>query len=322
MESKVKDANIIVTGANGGIGIEVVKQLIELHPKRIVLACRSQEKANDVAKYIDGGSTVIEPLGGFDMNNFHSIKSAVKQLHQGEKFDIVFLQSGGMVVSDKFRFVEVNGIRVERTVHQNAIGGWLTVQCLLELNLIQDDARVVFAGGEGARGIPRMIRKPDFRTRAELIDYISSASGDYNALDAIGVSKMVSALLIQKLAEIDMNRSYVWFSPGLTGGTKGLDALENPKRFVMKHIGFPIMQLFGIAQGPVKAAEKYIRCLNAEIGQSGDLIGAPEGKALGKLVDQKPMNAALTNHQLVEGIWELVMQLYPEAIQKHRAITH
>ena len=129
-------------------------------------------------------------------------------------------------------------------------------------------------------------------------------------MDAIGVSKFVSALITQKLAETDRTRSYIWFSPGLTSGTNGLDALKNPKRFIMKRIGFPLMRLMGFAQGPEKAAEKYVRCLNGELGITGELIGAPEGKALGKLVDQKPMNTSLTNHQMIDGLWSFITQVY------------
>ncbi|MCP4100786.1 MAG: hypothetical protein GY750_05080, partial [Lentisphaerae bacterium] len=43
--------------------------------------------------------------------------------------------------------------------------------------------------------------------------------------------------------------------------------------------------------------------------KNGDLIGAPEGKALGKLVDQKPMNSALTNHQFRDVFWEITNEV-------------
>ena len=42
----------------------------------------------------------------------------------------------------------------------------------------------------------------------------------------------------------------------------------------------------------------------------GSLIGAPEGKAIGKLVDQKPMNPALTNYQLINTFWSEVVSNY------------
>ena len=168
MESRILDANILITGANGGIGTEVVKQLLTYKPRRIVLACRTKEKAESVLKQLPESSTQIEAVGGFDMNDSIAIKTAINDLPGDQKFDIVFLQSGGMVVSNRFEFVTVNGTTIERTVHQNAIGGLLTVKYLEELDLIHRNARIVFAGGEGARGIPKLIQKPDFKTRAEI----------------------------------------------------------------------------------------------------------------------------------------------------------
>ena len=310
MENRIKGASILVTGANGGMGVETVKILVKKGAKRIALACRTDEKAREPITLIPHSDGILEPYGGFDMLDGEKIRTAVSKL-PNSKFDIVFLQAGGMVVADSFQFVEVNGKRIERTIQQNAFGGLLTLQHLTAAGLLAENARIVFAGGEGARGIPRLIRKPDFKTKEELLDYVTSASGEYNALDAIGVSKLVSALLIQKLAEQDPSRSYVWFSPGLTGGyEEGLDAMRNPKKFMMKYIGFPVMRLIGLAQGPVKAAEKYVASLNGDYGKSGDLIGAPEGKALGNLVDQKPMNPALTNYQLIDALWNFTHELY------------
>ena len=43
-----KDQTFFITGANGSIAIEVVKQLIAKQAKRIVLACRTAAKANDL----------------------------------------------------------------------------------------------------------------------------------------------------------------------------------------------------------------------------------------------------------------------------------
>ena len=315
MESSIKGASILVTGANGGIGMETIKQLIGKKAARIVLACRTSEKAAWAKAQMPATSeTVLEARGGFDMNSIRSIENAVNALADGGKFDIVFLQSGGMVVADHFQFLDVNGLKIERTIHQNAIGGYLTIKCLEERNLLNPGARIIFAGGEGARGIPGMIDRPVFRDVADFRTYLIEGAEKYNALNAIGVSKFASALLVQKLATLGSDREYVWFSPGLTAGTRGLDQVPNPKRFFMKRIGFPLLQLLGFAQGPEQAAQKYVACLAGEYGSNGDLIGAPEGKALGKLVDQKPMNPSLTNHLLRDAFWEIISKTYGEFI--------
>ncbi|MBD81495.1 MAG: hypothetical protein CL840_21430 [Crocinitomicaceae bacterium] len=306
MEHKVKNASIILTGANGRIGLETVKQLIKLSPKRIVLACRTIEKATEAIKKIEKSAVKLEPFGGFDMNNRDSIANAVAGLPEKEKFDIVFLQSGGMVVADDFQFINANGKKIERTIYQNVFGGYNTVLELKKQGLLADNARIVFAGGEGARGIKGMIKKPEFKHPEEINQYIYSGNGSYNDLNAIGVSKFMSALLVQKLAVLDKQHTYVWFSPGLTAGTKGLINVPQPKRFVMEKVGFPMIQLFGLAQNPRLAAKKYADCLDGKYGKNGDLIGAPEGKALGKLVDQKPMNKGLTNRQFRDTFWKII----------------
>lgn len=239
------------------------------------------------------------------MNNIKSIKVAVSNLDREKPFDIVFLQSGGMVVSNDFQFVKTNNAKIEKTVFQNVLGAYSTLKYLFENNLIAKNTRIIFPGGEGARGLPKLIKKPAFKNTAEIEKYIHKGLGNYKDIDALGVSKFMSGLLVQKLASIDLNHEYIWFSPGLTSRTNGLRDVKNPKRFILEKIGFPIMELFGLAQSPVKAAEKYVTCLNGEYGQSGDLIGAPEGKAIGKLVDQKPMNPGLTNSQFIETFWNI-----------------
>lgn len=309
MQNNIKNMSILVTGANGGIGMETIKLLVQADAARIVLACRSQAKAESTKGKLQGfGSTNLEAAGGFDMTQEESIRKAVERLPSGQQFDIVFLQSGGLVAGDSFQFVHARGMQVERTIFQNTLGGYLTLKYLEARQLIRPGARIVFAGGEGARGIPGMIQKPVFTSVADFQSYVSEGRAKYNDLNAIGISKFASALLVQKLAAVGMDREYVWFSPGLTGGTKGLDSVPGPKRILLKHIGFPIMRLLGLAQSPAQAAAKYVACLAGEHGRNGDLIGAPEGKALGKLVDQKPMNPCLTNHLLRDAFWEMTQR--------------
>ncbi len=309
MKNKMSNARVFITGANGGIGKEVVKLLIDKKVKSITLACRTKDKAEKVRTELQNNHTVLEAFGGFDMNNKIAIKGAVEQMNGNDPFDIVFLQSGGMIVGENFQFIESDGQKIERTIYQNTIGAYITLKFLLENNLVAKNARVVFPGGEGARGVKGFIKKPDFTSVKKMISYINSGSEIYKDFDALGVSKFMSGLLVQKLAEIDNEKEYVWFSPGLTAGTSGLQNVPNPKRFFMEKLVFPFMMLIGLAQSPKQAAKKYVECLEGSHGESGDLIGAPDGKALGKLVDQKPMNSGLTNHQFIETFWDIAVKV-------------
>ena len=306
------NANIFITGPNGGIGLETVKILTQKKVGKIALACRTIEKAEwtkaELLKQHDT-TTELNPYGGFDMADEKAIQLAVSQIPQGEVFDIVFLQAGGMVVGDSFQFVYSNGAQIEKTIYQNVIGAYLTLKYLDQRGLIAHNARIVFPGGEGARGIKGMIKKPSLHSVEELKTYVFEGLGEYKDLDALGYAKFMSGLLVQQLAELDHERTYVWFSPGLTSGTNGLRDVPNPKRFLFERIGFPLMNLFGMAQSPKQAAKKFVDCLDGKHGKSGDLLGAPEGKALGEIVDQKPMNAGLTNYQFRQAFWQIVVVL-------------
>ena len=308
MKKNIKGARIFMTGANGSIGKEVVKLLIKEEAASIVLACRTEEKAQSVISDMPNSSTKLEPFGGFDMADENAIGQAVNQLGDAA-FDIVFLQSGGMVVANDYQFIESKDQKIEKTIFQNVMGPYLTMKLLFEKHLISKNTSIIFPGGEGARGIKGLIKKPVFNFPEDLMFYIENGSVNYSDIDALGVSKFMSALLVQKLALLDNDRTYLWFSPGLTSGTKGLSNVPNPKRFIMEKIGFPLMTRLGLAQKPEQAAQKYVDCLKGKYGESGSLIGAPEGKALGKLVDQKPMNPALTNYQLISTFWTKVVEV-------------
>ena len=311
MNSKVKNASILITGANGGMGKETVKLLMQGGAKRVILACRTQGKAEETKLTLEKeikSSTALEPFGGFDMNNPAEIEKAVQRLPQGKQFDTVFLQAGGMIVSSDFQFTDTEAGKIEKTIFQNVLGGYLTLMELEKQGSIAENARIVFAGGEGARGVPGFMPKPEFKSVEEFTSYVHSGAGKYVDLNALGMSKFSSALLVQKLASFNDGREYVWFTPGLTARTNGLQNVPNPKRFLFENIGFPLMELIGFAQGPKAAAQKYFNCLDGKYGANGDLIGAPEGKAVGKLVDQKPMNAALTNHQLRDAFWDITVK--------------
>lgn len=308
--------SILITGANGGLGFETAKLLTAKGFDRILLAGRSLGKVQQAKSELDGlasAGTVISAAGGFDMNDPESIQNAVLALPHNEKFDVVFLQAGGVVFKDDYQYVTYNHTKVERTLFQNAIGGYITLINLMKNGLLAENARVVFAGGEGARGIPGMIEKPEFRSAKDFMNYVSGTGKQpaYNPMNAIGVSKLVSALIVQKLARSGDGNKYVWFTPGFTHGTQGLAAMPAVKRFVMEKVMFGISGLLGFSQSPKQGAEKFAASLLGLIGSNGDVLGAPEGKVLGEITDQKPMNPTLTDQTIIDEFWDLLQSIYP-----------
>ena len=86
---------------------------------------------------------------------------------------------------------------------------------------------------------------------------------------------------------------------------------------MLERIGFPIMAALGLAQSPRDGARKYADCLIGKIGRDGDVIGAPAGKALGPLTDQKPMNPAFENDALAEVVWSIATDIAADLDQAH-----
>ena len=309
--------SILVTGANGGMGQATCRLLVNHGFSRIVMAGRSEPKVFAARNYVlsktqPGWGVVVEAAAGFDMNDPSRIESSIKELSHGEPFDLVFLQAGGAIFATDFQTVEWNGKKVEKTVFQNVVGAHVTLSLLKKHNLLTDGVRVVFAGGEGARGIPGVMEKPNFATPAALRKYVLADFGraKYNAKNAVGVSKFLGAIWVLKVAELEADAmSVIWFTPGLTYGTQGLDELPPVKRWVIKNVAFGLMRLLGKAQSPEDGARKFLDCLTSKIGVNGDLLGSPEGKTLGALVDQTPMNEAFSNLALREEFWAVLEEI-------------
>lgn len=310
----LENKHVFITGANGGMGLETSKLLAQEKLASLTLAARTEEKAQFAKKEVQrvGSKIEVNAVFGFDMNKPEEIEKATDRLDSSRQFDIIFFQVGGVFFGNDYQYVNYNGMRIEKTLFQNTIGSYITLSNLRSKGLIAKNARVVFAGGEGARGIPGMIEKPVFTSTEEFENY-SHGIGElkkYNMMNAIGVSKLASALLTQKLAQQEDGITYVWFTPGLTHGTNGLAKASPIQRFFMEKVMFGISGLLGFSQGPKKGAEKYLKALSGEYGINGDVLGSPEGKVLGKIVDQKPMNPSLTDQQLIDGFWNMLEEVY------------
>ena len=315
MTTSTTNTNIFITGANGGMGLETAKILASKNVNSITLATRSEAKAQFAKTEVASVSskTQLVAAAGFDMTDPDAIERAVDDLNGDTLFDVIFFQVGGVFFTKDYPYVNHNGLQIEKTIFQNAIGAYITLQNLERRGLVADDARIIFAGGEGIRGIPGMIEKPEFSSVEAFRNYVfgNGSLPKFNMMNAIGVSKLALAYIVQKLAQQDNGKSYIWFSPGLTHGTNGLKAASPVKRFFMEKIGFGISGLLGLSQSPHAGAVKYVDSLLGKYGGNGDVLGAPDKKVLGPITDQKPMNTTITDPALIDSFWEILQDLYP-----------
>ena len=309
---------ILITGANGAMAKETIKHLIEEGCDDIVMAVRTKSKGEiaraEILKDTNAETENLSVVEGFDMNKPNEIIDAVGKLKGEAPFDVVFLAAGFAVFGDDYQHVEHNGKKVEKTVFQNLVGSHVVFNELKKTSLLKKGARIVLAGGEGARGIKGMIEKPDFPTVKSLRDYVylnPKSLPKYNPMNAIGVSKFVGALWTKKVASLEKdNLEIVWFSPGMTAGSEGLKKLPFLKRYVFKMM-FGMMQWFGKAQTAAQGGKKFADCLLGKVGKHGELIGAPEGKMLGEYTEQSPLNPILDSEELRETFWDMLQEIVP-----------
>lgn len=307
----------LITGANGAMAQETIKHLIKNGHRDIVMATRSKTKGESAKNKILKDIGFIKNLNltvvpGFDMNKPLEIKKAVSLLKKHLPFQVVFLAAGFAVFEENYQSINYNGKKIEKTIFQNLIGSHIVFNELEKSKLLDKKARIVLAGGEGARGIKGMIDKPEFSSSKELREYIflkSNKLPKYNPMNAIGVSKFVGGLWIKKMAELNShNFDFIWFSPGLTSGSAGLKSLPILKRVIFAGM-FKIMNLIGKSQSPKKGGEKYADCLLGKIGTNGKLIGAPKGKTIGKYTEQTALNPLLNSKELRDELWKILQEI-------------
>ncbi len=301
---------VLITGANGGLGLATTIGALR-EGASVVLACRSLDKAEAARELAvtKTGASADRALaaGGFDMLDVQAIDHAVQALPD-RPYDVVFLQAGGWVWSDEVQTTSLGGIAIERTVVKNVLGAHATLRALWDTGRLAPHCRVVIIGGEGARGVPGGIAKPEFDSVEDFERYLAgdwTGRPPYVPVDALGVAKFCAALWAQSVAARTDDLEVVWFTPGLIGGTGGTAGMPAWKEFAFQRLAFPIIVALGKAQWPEAAAAKCLRCLAGEVGQHGDLLGAPEGTALGPITDQKPMNELFTDPNFQQALWRV-----------------
>lgn len=300
---------VLITGANGGLGLATAVGVLR-EGASVVLACRTQAKADGArdraTAQAPNSVERAEAAGGFDMLDPAGIHAAVQALPSAP-FDVVFLQAGGWVVADGMQTVELGNTTVERTVAQNVVGAHVTLRALWESQRLAPGARVVMIGGEGARGVPGGIAKPHFTDLQDFQRYLSgdgTGRGPYVPVDALGAAKFCAALWVKHLARHTHGAfEVVWFTPGLIGGTGGTRGLPAWKELVFQRVAFPLLVMLGKAQWPAAAAAKCVDCLAGRVGDHGELIGAPEGTALGPLTEQTAMHPLFTDERFQQALW-------------------
>ncbi|MEM7274738.1 MAG: SDR family NAD(P)-dependent oxidoreductase [Actinomycetota bacterium] len=137
----------LVTGANSGLGFEAARQLADLGYASIVLACRTQEKADAArAELVD--LTGVDPFDTLvvDVAEIASSQAAADELvARNARFDSVLLNAG-MVPDVLDRTTD----GIEMSFASSLVGHHIIATALLGAGLINDDGVVILVGSEAA----------------------------------------------------------------------------------------------------------------------------------------------------------------------------
>ncbi|KIK61666.1 hypothetical protein GYMLUDRAFT_165742 [Collybiopsis luxurians FD-317 M1] len=137
INSDLSGKTVMVTGANSGIGFEAAKHFAKMNAARLIIVCRSVEKAKESIKQIEAetGYKNAEPMA-LDLGDFRTISESVTQAIESlDRLDILVENAA---ISTAHKYVQtVDGW--ESMLQVNSLGPAL--HTLLLLPLMMNTAR-------------------------------------------------------------------------------------------------------------------------------------------------------------------------------------
>jgi NAD(P)-dependent dehydrogenase (short-subunit alcohol dehydrogenase family) len=299
----------LVTGANSGLGFEAARQLAEQGYRRVVLTARSEAKANAARDQLrqETGKDVFATLV-LDLGDHATVEEAATTMaKRGGKIDLLLLNAG--LAPGKEMTMTANG--VEATVAASLVGHHLFTMRLLEHELLAEQARIVIAGSEAARGDVPTFKPVDVDAFAN-----SHFSGDLEAAietqmrmaapaaykpgDTYATTKLFVAWWAAELAQrLPAGMTVNAVSPGSTPDT---NAIRNAP-FFMKYLMLPMFRLIpGMSHTIDKGAGRYLEVAGYGPEVTGEFFASAPGKMTGPLAsirmahfDNPPAQRALWN---------------------------
>ena len=118
---------VIVTGANSGLGLEAARHFVRLGAAKVILGCRSAEKAEAAKADIEAstGQRDVVEVWPLDMGSFDSVRDFCRRADALERLDVV--AENAAVATGEFE--EMEGFESSITV--NVISTFLMALLLL-----------------------------------------------------------------------------------------------------------------------------------------------------------------------------------------------
>jgi NAD(P)-dependent dehydrogenase (short-subunit alcohol dehydrogenase family) len=282
----------LVTGATSGLGFEASAQLAGLGYGTVIVTGRNKQKAENASAALVArtGAEVFETLA-LDNDDLATVEAAAATLvAEGREIDVLILNAG---IAPPAKPV-INKDGLESTVASSLVGHHLLTMRLIEADLLAENARIVIAGSEAARGDVPMFHPVDIDEFAN-----KEYSGDrqaaieaymkmdpparYKSGDAYATAKQFVAWWAAELATLLPAGSAVnVVSPGSTPETKA----DRHMGFVMKNLMVPFFRLVpGMSHSVADGAGRYLEAVDYPAEVSGQFFASPHKKMVGPLTE-------------------------------------
>lgn len=308
----------LVTGANAGLGLEAAGQLAEAGWGKVILACRTLDKA-EAARTQLIERTGRDPFStlAIDTSEIASANAAADELERrGERLHFLLLNAGA---SGKEPTRNSDGVEI---TYASLIGHHVLTVRALKDGLLAEGARIVIAGSEGARGnMPGMkvhnveqIAKESFgNDPAAAIEALFRlevpAQRRFTNMNEYVTSKLIvawwAAALAWRLPEgITVNA----VSPGSTPGTGFARNAPAALRYLMLPAMKIVGPLMGMAGSIEQAARRYLDAADYADHETGHFYATAHRKKLVGPVGIQTWPAYLSDERLQEAALAAVVK--------------
>ena len=282
----------LVTGATSGLGFETAAQLAAQGFDRVIATGRTKEKAAAAAARLSArtGQDVFDRLV-VDLDDLDSVEAAVAEISSNSgRVDVAVLNAGIAPTKELRR----NEAGYELTVTSSLIGHHLLTLRMLESGLFANDARIVIAGSEAARGdVPTFTPLDLHGFASEHFDGDLEAAisaqmrmtppARYKPSDAYATAKVFVAWWAAELAtRLPEGMAVNAVSPGSTPDTNAIDNAP----FYMRKFMIPLFKLIpGMSHSVADGAARYLEVAGYDASVSGKFFASAPTKMTGPLIE-------------------------------------
>lgn len=280
----------LVTGSSSGLGFEAAAQFAEAGYGRVIVTARSESKADKARSDLQArtAADVFETLT-VNLDDHATIASAVAKMAKGGGQIDVLLLNAGLAPAQEITRTDTG---IEATIAATLIGHHVLTMGLLGSGLLSDEARIVIAGSEAARGDVPTFNPIDIEAVADTtfdgdtratIEAVMRMDPriEYHPGNQYATAKVFAAWWAAELArQLPAGMTVNAVSPGSTPGTNAL----RDAPFMMKYVLIPVFKIIpGMSHSVSDGAGRYLEAAEFGPDQTGTFFASKPKKMTGAL---------------------------------------